>query len=248
MGWTDCTWHLGTQRGRWGIERISSLTSWEVSKSQQFAGLWGVKLRGIALGTFLKNKSICIFLNWCLFIYLFIFWSHCEACGILVLWPGIEPRPPALEAQSPNHWTTWEVPHLILKSWSDLGWCLRSSKVIGFEDVSSSCSALPRETGRHRKAFWQKRDVTALIMKSAMHLTKGKTHASWTLRFSQSFSNSGEAAIVSFVLQLRKLVKAKPAQNLNFQRSANHRCTYLLLLFLFKYKHKERLKFPKDTS
>ena len=39
-----------------------------------------MKLRGIALGTFLKNKSICIFLNWCLFIYLFIFWSHCEAC------------------------------------------------------------------------------------------------------------------------------------------------------------------------
>ena len=141
------------------------------------------------------------------------------ACGILVLWPGIEPRPPALEAQSPNHWTTREVPHLILKSWGDLGWCLRSRKVIGFEDVSSSSSA--RETGRHHKAFWQKRDVTALIMKSAMHLTKGKT--------------------------LRKLVKAKPAPNLNIQRSANHRCTYLLL-FLFKYKHKERLNFPKDTS
>ena len=170
------------------------------------------------------------------------------ACGILVLWAGLEPRPPALEVQSPNHWTTREVPHLILKSWGDLGWCLRSSKVTGFEDVPSSCSALSRETGRHHKSFWQKRDVTALIMKSVMHLTKGKTYASWTLGFLQVFSNSGEAVIVSFDLQLRKLVKAKPAQNLNIQRSANHRCTYLLLLFLFKYKHKERLNFPKDTS
>ena len=32
------------------------------------------------------------------------------ACGILVPGPGIEPAPPALEAWSPNHWTTREVP------------------------------------------------------------------------------------------------------------------------------------------
>ena len=25
-------------------------------------------------------------------------------------WPGIEPRPPAEEAQSPNHWTAKEFP------------------------------------------------------------------------------------------------------------------------------------------
>ena len=30
--------------------------------------------------------------------------------GILVLRPGIEPTPPALEAWSRNHWTTREVP------------------------------------------------------------------------------------------------------------------------------------------
>ena len=29
--------------------------------------------------------------------------------GILVPWPGIEPEPPAIEAQSPNHWITSEV-------------------------------------------------------------------------------------------------------------------------------------------
>ena len=36
------------------------------------------------------------------------FFGH-EPCGILVHWPGIEPVPPAVEAQSLNHWTTREV-------------------------------------------------------------------------------------------------------------------------------------------
>ena len=31
------------------------------------------------------------------------------ACGILVLWPRIKPRPPALETWSLNHWTTGKV-------------------------------------------------------------------------------------------------------------------------------------------
>ena len=31
------------------------------------------------------------------------------ACGILVPWPGIKPKSPALEVQSLNQWTTWEV-------------------------------------------------------------------------------------------------------------------------------------------
>ena len=32
------------------------------------------------------------------------------ACGILVPQPGIKPTPPAVEAQSRNHWTAREVP------------------------------------------------------------------------------------------------------------------------------------------
>ena len=39
-----------------------------------------------------------------------LFWLCCEARGILAPWPGIKPVPPASEAQSPNHWTTKEVP------------------------------------------------------------------------------------------------------------------------------------------
>ena len=32
------------------------------------------------------------------------------ACGILVPQPGIEPLYPGVEVQSPNHWTTRELP------------------------------------------------------------------------------------------------------------------------------------------
>ena len=48
----------------------------------------------------LKAALICFLKN--------IFWL---CCGILVPWPGIEPAPPALEAQSLNHWTAGEVQH-----------------------------------------------------------------------------------------------------------------------------------------
>ena len=42
-----------------------------------------------------------------LFFLIFISWLHCEAGRVLVPLPGIEP---AMEAQSLNHWTAWEVP------------------------------------------------------------------------------------------------------------------------------------------
>ena len=32
------------------------------------------------------------------------------ACGILVPPPGIKPRPMAVKAQNPNHWTAREFP------------------------------------------------------------------------------------------------------------------------------------------
>ena len=41
---------------------------------------------------------------------LFVFWPRHTACEILVPRPGIEPVHPAVEAQSPNRWTTREVP------------------------------------------------------------------------------------------------------------------------------------------
>ena len=59
-----------------------------------------------------------------LFIYLFIYWPHLVACGILVPWPRIEPVPPALEVWSLNHWTAREVPEVTLYPPSPLSiWC-----------------------------------------------------------------------------------------------------------------------------
>ena len=43
--------------------------------------------------------------------FLFSFGLRHVACRLLVPWPGIEPLPPAFEGQSPNHWTTKEVPY-----------------------------------------------------------------------------------------------------------------------------------------
>ena len=42
-----------------------------------------------------------------------MFCPHGTAWEILVPQPGVEPAPPALEAQSLNHWTTREVPTLL---------------------------------------------------------------------------------------------------------------------------------------
>ena len=44
------------------------------------------------------------------FSFFFLFWPQQEACRILAPQPGIKPVPPAVEAQSPNHWTAREVP------------------------------------------------------------------------------------------------------------------------------------------
>ena len=51
----------------------------------------------------LRSEGILFFC--CLF-----FWLHSMALVILVPGPGIEPSPPALEAQNLNHWSTREVP------------------------------------------------------------------------------------------------------------------------------------------
>lgn len=38
------------------------------------------------------------------------FWPYYTACGMLVPWPGIQPMPPAQEAQILNYWPSREVP------------------------------------------------------------------------------------------------------------------------------------------
>ena len=51
----------------------------------------------------------------CSFFFSSTFWTHHLACEILVPQPGIELLPPAVKAQSLNHWTTSEVPPCALE-------------------------------------------------------------------------------------------------------------------------------------
>ena len=52
---------------------------------------------------------VVLFYYWC-----FFFWPGHAFYGMLVPWPGIEPGPPALEAQNPNHWITREFPVVVM--------------------------------------------------------------------------------------------------------------------------------------
>ena len=57
----------------------------------------------------LLYSSVAASMPW--FIY---FWPHLLTCGILLTLPGIKPKSPALEAWSPNHWTTREIPRVFI--------------------------------------------------------------------------------------------------------------------------------------
>ena len=61
------------------------------------------------------------------FIYLFIYWPFQAACRILVPQPGMEPRPMAVKAGSPNHWAAREFPLktvvLVYLYWSIIKYC-----------------------------------------------------------------------------------------------------------------------------
>ena len=55
----------------------------------------------------------CIYL-FILNVYLFIYWLHHTACGILVPQSGIKPAPPILEEYRRTCWTTGEVPVILI--------------------------------------------------------------------------------------------------------------------------------------
>ena len=60
--------------------------------------------------------------NYLYHINFFFFLAMLYAFRILVPQSGMEPRPPAVEAPSPNHWTAKEFPHIkfFYTRWSHL--------------------------------------------------------------------------------------------------------------------------------
>ena len=65
-----------------------------------------------SVGDYLKIVRLCASLQ-AVFLFLFL-WPHHATCRILVPRTGIKLVPPAVEAQSLNHWTTREVCKLSL--------------------------------------------------------------------------------------------------------------------------------------
>jgi len=51
------------------------------------------------------------------FYFCFFFWPQWATCGILFPWPGIEPVPLAVEAQSLNHYTARELAYILQAVW-----------------------------------------------------------------------------------------------------------------------------------
>ena len=56
---------------------------------------------------------------WVFFVVFFFFLVVLQGSWILVPRPGTEPVPPALEAQSPDHWTAREVPRRCIWNFQD---------------------------------------------------------------------------------------------------------------------------------
>ena len=57
-----------------------------------------------------SDVSLLWFLDHPQYFLFCFFLPHLTVCDNLAPQPGIKPTPPALEAQSLNHWTTREVP------------------------------------------------------------------------------------------------------------------------------------------
>ena len=84
----------------------------------------------------------------------FFFWPCHVTFGILVPQPGIEPVPPAVEAQSLNHWTAREVPRTELLNHSEQDRnCIRISLRL-FQTVPMT-PPTPRSKSYHYLLPWK---------------------------------------------------------------------------------------------
>ena len=95
----------------WGKRQEHVITIPATSHCLSFP-LWSCKKKKI-----IQNENFKIFI---LLHRILVVAHRVFSCSMwdLVLWPGIEPRPPALGALSLSHWTTREVPKMKILIWS----------------------------------------------------------------------------------------------------------------------------------
>ena len=100
---------------------FSSQTAGSCPTSNSTPGATGTLVEGLSVGMSESRANSCDLESqsqecsgWHqalrVFLFLFLFFAYHETCKILVLYPGMEPRTPAVEAKSLNHWTTREIP------------------------------------------------------------------------------------------------------------------------------------------
>ena len=87
-------------------------------------------------------------------------------CRILVPQPGIEPTPPAVEAQSLHHWTTREVPRrlcflICIYVYIWLCWVLVAARGFYFPDQGSNPGPLHWVLSL---SHWTPREVPQLLL------------------------------------------------------------------------------------
>ena len=70
--------------------------------------LFYIPINSIQGFQFLHTLNDTYFVLFYLILIFIYFWPYCEACGILVPWPGIKHGISAVKVRSPNHWTTRE--------------------------------------------------------------------------------------------------------------------------------------------
>ena len=95
--------------GGWGTETLAFGTLPDPIRYVSSSGFSSVPLRKFYYYLFNFN-------------FILLFWPQYVACGILVPQSGIKPGYPGSEAQSLNHWTTREVPHLFSLSNPLINW------------------------------------------------------------------------------------------------------------------------------
>ena len=95
---------------KWRVSPLDKTrTDFSMPHTVPLHGTWQEEVRASIVALSSSGKQIIL--------AFFCFWLCNTACRILVPRPGIKPTPPAVEAQSLNHWTTREVcPGPILNS------------------------------------------------------------------------------------------------------------------------------------
>ena len=95
------------------LSKLQALFFHGIMKSKPCMGAmrdWQMKKSRPSWATWLTHSCGWLRVEFWFVFVLNIFWLGCTACEILVPWPGIEPVPPALAAQSLNHWTARRSP------------------------------------------------------------------------------------------------------------------------------------------